>query len=80
MILQASQKLILNEKIKLGTRLKAEIIRFRGLKRAKRKRNVEKKKFLMRATCFPCRNCIINDMEIGGFTVPTDITPAGTIQ
>lgn len=43
MILQASKTLILKEKIKLGTRLKAEIIRFGGLKRAKRKGNVEKK-------------------------------------
>lgn len=80
MILQASETLILKEKIKLGTRLKAEITRFGGLKRAKRKGNVEKKKFLMRATCFPCRNCRINGMEISGFTVPTDITPAGTKQ
>ena len=52
MILQASQKLILNEKIKLGTRLKAEIIRFRGLKRAERKRNVEKKKILNEGNLF----------------------------
>lgn len=43
MILQASQKLILKEKLKLGTRLKAEIITFEILKRAKRKRHVEKK-------------------------------------
>ena len=28
----------------------------------------------MRATCFPCRNCRINGMEISGFIVPTDIT------